>query len=65
MLSFLHTHLGQIKVSTLLVPLLVFWVRVFKHLGICSNAKNELFDNLAKIMMNQRVKFGGMIVLVI
>ena len=37
--SFLDTHLGQIKVPTLIVPLLVFWVRVFKNLGIRVNVK--------------------------
>ena len=43
--SFMDTNLGQIKVPTLIVPLLAFWVSVFKHFGICANVENELFDN--------------------
>ena len=52
MLSFLDTHLGQINVPTLTVPLVAFWVSVFKHLGICANVENEIFAKWAKIMMN-------------
>ena len=43
--SFLDTHLGQIKGPTLIVPLLVFWVRVFKDLGIHVNALKRGLGN--------------------
>ena len=50
--SFLDTHLGQIKVPTLTVPLLVFWVRVFKHLGIRENALKRGLGNSVIIMVS-------------
>ena len=43
--SFLDTHLGQIKVLTLRVPLLVFWVRVFKHFVTHENALKRGLGN--------------------
>ena len=63
--AFLDTHLGQIKVPTLTVPLLVFWVSVLKHLGICVNALKRGLGNWARIMVSEKVKIGWMIIFVI
>ena len=41
----LDTHLGQIKVPTLTIPLLVFWVRVVKHLETRENALKRGLGN--------------------
>ena len=43
--EFLDIHLGQIKVPTLTVPLLVFWVRIFKHLRTRENALKRGLGN--------------------
>ena len=40
--SFLDTHLGRIKVPTLTILLLVFWVRFYECLAIHVKEKNEL-----------------------